>query len=155
METSTIATRLDADLKAAMRAKEQPKVAAIRQLRAKAQEAMNAPDFKGPADDAFYQKIIVSYSRMLEKGIADLASAGDRGAALRDSYRNEITYFQQFLPKLLGREETLAIVQQTITALGVKEPKDTGRVVGTIMKEHKGAVDPALTRSLVEEALKG
>lgn len=155
METSSIATRLDEDLKAAMRAKDQPKVAAIRQLRSKAQEAMNAADFKGPADDAFYQKIIVSYSRMLEKGIGDLANAGDRGKALIDSYRNEITYFQQFLPKLLGQAETQAIVTKTVESLGVKEPKDVGRVVGTIMKEHKGAVDPGLVKTLVEGMLKG
>jgi uncharacterized protein YqeY len=154
LETSAIATRLDEDLKAAMRAKDQPKVAAIRQLRSKVQEAMNAPDFKGPADDALYQKIITSYSRMLEKGIADLESAGERGNALRDSYRAEIVYFQQFLPKLLGPAETKAIVQKTIETLGVKEPKDIGRVVGTIMKEHKGEVDPGLVKSLVEGVLK-
>ncbi|MBC7794148.1 MAG: GatB/YqeY domain-containing protein [Clostridia bacterium] len=154
METSAIASRLDEDLKNAMRAKDQPKVAAIRQLRSKAQEAMNAPDFKGPADDGFYQKIIVNYSRMLEKGIADLIPAGDRGAPLRESYRNEIGYFQQFLPKLLDERETAAIVKNAVETLGVKELKEVGRVVGFIMKEHKGAIDPGLTRRLVEEALK-
>jgi uncharacterized protein len=155
LETSPIATRLDEDLKAAMRAKDQPKVAAIRQLRSKAQEAMNAADFKGPADDAFYQKIIVSYSRMLEKGIADLASAGERGHALRDAYQNEITYFKQFLPVLLGQAETQALVTKMIASTGAKEPKDVGRVVGMIVKENKGVVDPALVKTLVEGALKG
>ncbi|HSI05181.1 MAG: GatB/YqeY domain-containing protein [Myxococcota bacterium] len=151
---SDIAKRLDDDLKTAMRAKDQAKVACVRQLRSKAQEAMNAADFKGPADDAFYQKTINGYVRMLEKGIADLGGAGDRGTALITSYRNEIDYLSQFLPKMLSPDVTATLVKDTIAALGAKEAKDVGRVIGAIMKEHKGQVDPALTRKLVEEALK-
>ncbi len=151
---SDIAKRLDDDLKTAMKAKDQAKVACVRQLRSKAQEAMNAPDWKGPADDAFYQKTINSYVRMLEKGIGDLGNAGDRGAALIASYRNEIDYLSQFLPKMLSPDATATLVKNTVEALGAKEAKDVGRVIGAIMKEHKGQVDPALTRKLVEEALK-
>lgn len=154
MSDSTIASRLDEDLKNGMRAKDQARVAVVRQIRAKAQEAMNAADFKGPADDAFYQKVINSYVRMMEKGIGELASAGDRGNALRDSYRVEIEYLQQFLPKMLSPDVTAKIVKQTIESVGAKEPKDVGRVLGAIMKQHKGEVDPSLTRTLVEEALK-
>jgi uncharacterized protein YqeY len=151
---STIAAKLDEDMKAGMRAKDQARVAVVRQIRAKAQEATNAPDFKGPADDAFYQKVITSYVRMIEKGLSDLAAAGERGNALRDSYRAEITYLQQFLPKMLSPDETAAIVKQTIASVGAREAKDVGKVLGAIMKQHKGAVDPTLTRKLVEEALK-
>lgn len=148
---SDIAKRLDDDLKTFMKAKDQPKVACVRQLRAKAQEAQNAPDFKGPADDAFYQKVITSYVRMLDKGIADLGAAGERGAALIASYKAEIDYLSQFLPKMLSPEATATIVKNTVAALGVK---DVGKIIGAIMKEHKGKVDPALTRKLVEEAIK-
>jgi uncharacterized protein YqeY len=151
---SEIAKRLDDDLKAAMRAKDQAKVACVRQLRSKAQEAMNAPDFKGPADDAFYQKIITSYTRMLDKGIGELGSAGERGAPLIASYKAEIDYLSQFLPKMLSPDATATLVKKAVEAVGAKDMKDAGKVIGAIMKEHKGEVDPALTRKLVEEALK-
>jgi uncharacterized protein YqeY len=152
---SSIAIKLDDDMKAGMRAKDQARVAVVRQIKAKAQEAQNAADFKGPADDAFYQKVINSYVRMIEKGIGELASAGERGNALRDSYRAEIEYLQQFLPKMLSPDETMKIVKQTIESTGAREAKDVGKVIGAIMKQHKGAVDPALTKKLVEETLKG
>lgn len=151
---SDIAKRLDEDMKNAMRAKDQPKVACVRQLRSKAQEAQNAPDFKGPADDAFYQKIITSYVRMLDKGIADLGAAGERGAPLIASYKAEIDYLSQFLPRMLSADATATLVKDTVAALGAKEAKDVGRVIGAIMKDHKGQVDPALARKLVEEALR-
>lgn len=154
MSDGIIATKLDQDLKAGMRAKDQARVAVVRQIRAKTQEAMNAPDFKGPADDAFYQKVIGSYVRMIEKGLVELENAGERGNALRDSYRAEIAYLQQFLPKMLSPDETAKIVEQTIASVGARELKDVGKVLGAIMKQHKGEVDPTLTRKLVEEALK-
>jgi uncharacterized protein YqeY len=147
----TIQAKLDEDLKNGMRAREQDKVACIRQLRSKVQEAQNAPDFKGPADDAFYQKVIGSYVKSLEKGIAELSVAGERSKPLCDRYAAEIAYLQQYLPKLLDEAGTRALVDGALAKH--TGPKNVGALVGVIMKEHKGSVDPALVRRLVEKAL--
>lgn len=149
----SIEAKLDQDLKNAMRERSADLVACIRQLRSKVQEAMNAPDFKGPADDAFYQRVIGAYVKSLEKGIGELAAAGDRGRALCDKYAAEITYLRQYLPQLLGEEETRAIVAAAIAKLGAQGAKQAGAVVGAVMKEHKGQVDPAAVRRIAEQAL--
>ncbi len=149
----TIESRLSDELKEGMRQKDTEKVACIRQVRAKVQEAMNAPDFQGPADDAFYQKIIAAYVKMLDKSLGDFAQAGERGQALVDKYQREITYLKAYLPQQLGEAETRALVQAAIEKVGATSRKQVGQVVGAVMKDHKGKVDPALCKQLAEQAL--
>lgn len=151
----SIEAKLDEELKKAMRAKDAALVACIRQLRSKMQETVNAPGFSGAVDDALYQKVIASYVKSLEKGISELEAAGERGQALRDKYRAEIRYLQPYLPSLKSEDETRAIVAATVARLSASGSKQVGAVVGAIMKEHKGSVDPALVRRLVEAALAG
>ncbi len=149
----SIEAQLDGALKDAMRAKDADRVACIRQVRSKVQEAMNAPDFKGPSDDAFYQRIIASYVKSLEKSMVELAQGGERSKPLRDKYEAEVTYLKAYLPKQLSEAETKALVDKTIASLGAG-PGQAGKVMGAIMKDHKGQVDSALVKRLAEEALK-
>jgi uncharacterized protein YqeY len=151
----SIEKQLDDDLKAAMRAKEPGRVACVRQVRAKTQEAMNAPGFKGPTDDAFYAQVIGTYVRWLQKAMGELEAAGEKGKALRDSYQAEVTYLAQYLPKLLDEAQTRALVTEAIAATGAKAPSDAGKVMGAVMKAHKAEVDASLVKRLADEALKG
>ena len=156
MAESSIETRLADELKQSMRQRDSARVACIRQVRSKVQEAVNAPGFSDEVDDAFYQKIIASYVKQLRRGIEELGNAGgERGEALKQSYGAEITYLEQYLPRLLDEAATRAIVEETVAALGVSGTAQLGRVMGTIMKEHKGEVDPALVRKVLEDVLGG
>jgi uncharacterized protein YqeY len=148
-----IEDELAAELKDAMRRKDSGTVACIRFVKSKIQEAVTAKGFQGRADDELYRRIISSYVKSLQKGIQELEAAGDRSRDLRDQYAAEIVYLERYLPKLLGADETAEIVRGKVAELGVTDPKRSGQVVGAILKEHKGEVDPALVRRLVDEAL--
>lgn len=149
----SIQQKLDDALKTAMRAKETDTVACIRQLKSKVQEATNQPGFKGPVDDALYQQVIGSYAKSLEKGIAEFASAGERGAALVARYKSEIAYLAQYLPKLLGEAETKELVKKALKDLNITDPKQSGKVLGALMKTHRGLIDPGLAKQLAESLL--
>jgi len=149
----SIEQQLNDDLKTQMRAKAQDTVACIRQLKSKIQETVNADGFKGAVDDALYLKVIASYIKSLEKGITELAAAGERSQPLRDRYAAEIAYLGRYLPPVLSEAETLVLVQQTVHALGVTDPKQSGKVLGAVLKEHQGKVDAALVRRLVGQVL--
>ncbi|MEE8409421.1 MAG: GatB/YqeY domain-containing protein [Myxococcota bacterium] len=150
-----IEQRLDDDLKAGMRAKEAHRVSCIRQVRSKIQEAVNAKGFKGKVDDALYQETISTYIKSLQKGIEELAAGGERGEALCTKYQAEIDYLKEFLPEMMGEDETRALVKKTVEELAVTDPKQAGHVMGAVMKDHQGKVDPGLVRRLVDEALAG
>ncbi len=65
----------------------------------------------------------------------------------------EIGFCAQFLPKAASDDEVRAIVRETVARLGVSDAKQAGRVVGEIMKAHKGKLEPATVKRMVEEEL--
>lgn len=151
----SIEEQLNDDLKNAMRSKAADTVACIRQLKSKVQETVNAKGFSGPVDDALHQKVIASYVKSLEKAIVELQAAGERSKPLCDKYAAEIAYLGKYMPKMMSEAETLALVKKTIAALGVTDPKQAGKVLGALMKEHKGSIDAGLAKGLVEKTLSG
>jgi len=65
----------------------------------------------------------------------------------------EIGFCAQFLPKAASDDETRAVVRETLARLGVSDAKQSGRVIGDIMKAHKGKLEPATVKRMVEEEL--
>jgi uncharacterized protein YqeY len=149
----TIEQQLNEALKDAMRARDQALVACVRQVKSKLQEAVNAKGFKGDVDDALYQKVIGSYIKSLHKGIDELEAAGPRGDELRGKYAAEVAYLERFLPQLKDEAETREIVRAAIADAGISDAKEIGKVMGMVMKQHRGEVDAALVRKLAEEQL--
>jgi uncharacterized protein YqeY len=47
-----------------------------------------------------------------------------------------------------------ALVRERVAALAVTDPKQVGRLVGDIMKSHKGQVEAADVKRIAEEVLK-
>jgi uncharacterized protein YqeY len=73
---------------------------------------------------------------------------------MAEQLRFEITYLSDFLPKKLDEARTRELVRAKLSELGVTDPKQAGRVMGALMKEHKDGLDSALTKRVVEEELK-
>lgn len=149
----TIEAELTEALKDAMRAKDKDLIACIRQVKSKIQEAVNAKGFAGEIDDSLYQKTIGAYVKMLKKGIEELEAAGTRGDELRSKYAAEIAYLDKYLPQLKSEEETRELVKAAIAEGAVTDVKQVGKVMGLLMKNHKGEVDADLVRTLAEQEL--
>jgi uncharacterized protein YqeY len=151
----TITERLAEALKDAMRARDSDRVACIRQVRSKLQEAMNAPDFEGEMSDDDAQKIIASYVKSLQKSIEELRAGGDKAQPLITKYQAEIGYLEGYLPQRLDEDATAALVDSALGELGITDAKQAGRAIGHIMKAHRSEVDAALVRKIVEARLSG
>jgi uncharacterized protein YqeY len=48
-----------------------------------------------------------------------------------------------------------ALVRERIGTLGISDPKQAGRLVGDIMKTHKGQVEAGDVKRVAEELLRG
>jgi hypothetical protein len=59
------------------------------------------------------------------------------------------------LPKGLDAAALRALVQERMAALGVTDAKQTGKLIGDIMKTHKGQVEAGDVKRVAEELLKG
>jgi uncharacterized protein YqeY len=144
--------RLERDLKAAMRERDKALVSCIRQLKAKGQEAENAPQFQGPKDDAFWLDVIGKYAKMLGKSLQELAAGGERGAALVAAYGREIAYCEQFLPKAMG-DDALAAAAEALVREAKLTAKDVGRGMGQLLGRHRGQIEPARAKAAIEAAV--
>jgi uncharacterized protein YqeY len=153
--TTEIERGLAEQLKDAMRAKDKRALAALRMVRTKIMEARTAKDAK-PLDEDAVLAIIRGYVKTLEAALAEFRAAGtaeDDENILQLSA--EVALLAPYLPSFLGAAETATIVEAAIAATGATSRKEAGKVIGAVMKTHKGAVDPALVRAAVEARLVG
>jgi|SRR3990172_3093855 len=127
----------------------------VRMLKSKLQERRTAKGFSGVVDDALVLDVIGAYRRQLQKALVEFEKAGERGAAQMAQLRFEIEFCERWLPKGLDETALRALVSGRLTALGVTDAKQVGRLVGDVMKTHKGRVEAADVKRVAEELLKG
>lgn len=142
---------LDSRLKAAMKAKDERVLDVVRMVRSRAK--LTAVDQSKELDDALYLETIQAYVKQMKRAMTEYEEAGETGAAMVEKLRFEVEYLTPFLPTSLGDDEVRAIVKALIAQQGVAGARMAGRVVGLVMKDHKGRVDPALVKRIAEEEL--
>ncbi|MEK6606421.1 MAG: GatB/YqeY domain-containing protein [Myxococcota bacterium] len=144
---------IDRLLRAAMMAKDLKTANVLRALKTKLTERRTSAGFSGELTDAIVVEVASAYARQLDKALSEYANVGERGAALAEELRFEIGYLQRFLPAKLGEDEAREIVRAAIAAIGAKEPREAGKVVGQVMRTHKGLIDAAVAKRIAEQLL--
>lgn len=150
----TIQEELTVELRDAMKAKDGRRRDVIRQVQTEVATARSQPDFSGEVDDAFYQKIIASYVKKMDKSREEYAALGERGEEMADKLAYEVEYLGRWLPQKLDEDATRRLVTEAIAELGVGgDEKAAGRVTGQLMKTHGSDLDGGLVNRLVREEL--
>src|SRR2546425_12543715 len=127
----------------------------VRMLKTRLQERRTAKGFSGEIDDALVLDVISAYRKQLQRALAEYEKLGDRGAAHVAQLRLELEVCERFLPLGLDDAALRALVRERLAALGITDPKQVGRLVGDVMKTHKGQVEAADVKRVAEELLKG
>src|SRR4026209_2417057 len=109
----------------------------------------------GEVDHALVLDATGADPKQLQKALAEFEKAGERGAAQAADLRFEIAFCEGHLPKTMDDEAVRALVRERIAALGVGDPRQAGRLVGDIMKTHKGQVEAGDVKRIADELLKG
>jgi uncharacterized protein YqeY len=147
--------QLNDTLKQAMRDKDQRTADVVRMLKTKVMERRTAKGFTGEVDDALVTDVIAAYRKQMLKAVEEFEKVGEKGAEQAADLRFEIQFCERFLPKGLDENALKALVQERMAALGVTDAKQTGKLIGDIMKTHKGQVESADIKRIAEELLKG
>lgn len=64
--------------------------------------------------------------------------------------KEKIAILESYLPEMLSEDEVLAI----LTESGASKGDNVGKLIGLVMKDHKGKVDGSLVRKVVMENFK-
>jgi uncharacterized protein len=139
----------------AMRDKDTRTADVVRMLKTRLTERRTGKGFAGEVDDAVVTDVIGAYRKQLQKALAEYDKLGERGAAQAAQLRFEIAFCERFLPKGMDEAALRQLVGERLAALGISDPKQAGRLVGDVMKTHKGQVEAGDVKRIAEELLAG
>ena len=144
---------LNETLTKAIREKDQRAADIVRMIKSRIGERRTAKGFSGQVDDALVLDVIGAYRKSLQKALPDYEKAGERGATQAAQLKFEIEYLERWLPKGMDDAALRSLVSERIKALGITDAKQVGRLVGDVMKTHKGQVEAADVKRVAEELL--
>jgi uncharacterized protein len=144
---------LNDTLTQAIRDKDQRMADIVRMIKSRITERRTAKGFSGQIDDAAVQDVISAYRKSLQKALPDYDKVGERGRAQAEQLRFEIEVLARWLPKGLDEPALRSLVRERLTALNITDPKQVGRLLGDLMKTHKGLFDAADVKRMAEELL--
>jgi uncharacterized protein YqeY len=148
-----LAQKLDDRLKQAIKDRDTRTADVLRMLKTRLMERRTARGFSGVVDDALVLDVIGAYRKQLQKAVAEFDKLGERGQAQAAQLRFEVALCEGYLPRGLGEDELRALVGERLRALGIADPKQVGRLVGDVMKTHKGQVEAADVKRVAEDLL--
>jgi uncharacterized protein YqeY len=145
----TLKDRITEDMKSAMRAKDAPRLLAIRGLLAacKQQEV----DRRIELDDADVVAIVDKLIKQRKDSISQFGAAGR--SDLVDKETAELRVLETYLPARMSSDEIREAVQQIVSELSAGGPGDVGRVMGVAKSRLAGKADMASVSAEVKSAL--
>lgn len=146
---------LDTELKTALKAKDAPTSGVIRMLKSRIQERTTAKGFSGEVNDELWRDVIGAYRKQMKKAVAEYEKLGEKGAEQLSQIEFEVAFCERYLPKQMGEDELRALVAEKIAELGVDDPRQAGKLIGAVMKTHKGQVEAADVKRVAEAILAG
>ena len=143
--------KIAADLTAAMKAKDAPRLSALRMLKA---AVMNKGMVEKGRDleDAEVLQVVASLVKQRRDSIEQFAKAGRTD--LVDKETAEIAILEHYLPPAASAEDIDTAVAAAIAETGASSPKDMGKVMKAVMPKLAGrnadgkAVNEAVRRKL-------
>ena len=145
-----LADDLSSALKDAMKAKDKPKLDAIRQIQT---EIAKKKAEKGEeVNDDLVLGVISSYVKKMIKAVEEYQSLGDRGQEMAEKIQFEIDFLSTYLPEQLSDEEVEKIFEEVLSELGDVDISQMGRVIGAVMAKGDG-IDGSIVSKIVKDKL--
>jgi uncharacterized protein YqeY len=145
----SLTSKIQADMRSAMKSKNADLVSTIRLLLAaiKQQEI----DKREQPTDSDVLTIVERLVKQRRESIQIYTEAGRNDLASKESAELEI--LTTYLPKQLSDEEVELIIQETLSSLDAREPKDMGKVMAALKTQLSGKADLSRVSTRVRELL--
>jgi len=147
----SVKTRLQDDMKQAMRSGDKARLGTIRMALAAIQQ--REVDERVELDDAAVLGVIEKMIKQRRESVEQYR-AGKRDD-LADKEVAEIEVLAAYLPEPLGEAELAAMVDAAIAATGAASMKDMGRVMAALRAQAQGRADMAVLSATVKAKLAG
>ena len=146
---SALKDRITEDMKAAMRAKDAPRLGAIRMLLAACKQ--REVDERIELDDLAVVAIVDKQIKQRKDSITAFAQANRTD--LVDKETAELQVLEAYLPQRLSAEEVGLAIAALVAELGAAGPGDMGKVMGAAKGRLAGKADMGMVSAAVKQAL--
>src|SRR5215213_6405003 len=147
----TLEQQIMAEMKDAMKSKNE---ATLRGLRAIKAEIIKAKTEPGAGGEISADKEISMLQKMMKQRRDSLEIYQQQNRAdLAQKEQEEMAIIEKFLPKQMNEAELKAELQQIISETGAASPADMGKVMGVATKKFAGRADGKTISAMVKELL--
>ena len=141
--------RINEEIKAAMKAREAERLAALRLMLAAVKQ--REVDERITLDDAGVIAVAEKMIKQRRDSIAQFEKAARQD--LVDKEKFEISVIEAYLPQQLSPAEVDAIIAEAVASTGAKGPADMGKVMGVVKPKLAGRADMGKVSALVKQRL--
>ena len=140
-----------AEMKEAMKSKNEAVLRALRAIKAEIIKAKTEPGASGEIDEATEQKFLQKMMKQRKDSLDIFEKQGREDLAQKE--REEMSVIEKFLPKQLDENEIKEIVSSIIKEVGASSAADMGKVMGVASKQLAGKADGKTISAIVKEML--
>jgi uncharacterized protein YqeY len=148
---SLLKTRIQDDMKAAMRAGEKERLVTIRMLLAAIKQ--REVDERTETTDTAVLQILEKLIKQRRESASQFAAGGR--PELEAKELSEIALLQAYLPAALSPAELDALIRDVMAATGASSMKDMGKVMAALREKAQGRADFATIGERVKALLSG
>ena len=139
------------DIMAAMKAKDQVRLNAVRSIKSAILLAKTAEGASGELTDGDIVKLIQKLAKQRKEAAEQYVAAHRQ--ELADNELAEAAVLSEYLPKPLSPEELEAKLREIVAEVGAAAPSDMGKVMGVATKRLAGLADGKAISALVRRIL--
>jgi len=140
---------INADIKAAMIAKEKEKLAALRDIKSKL--LLEATSGTGEVSEEVAMKIVMKLHKQRTETYDLYVKEGREDLAADELFQAKV--IEKYLPKMMSEEEIKVEVDAAIAQTGASGPQEMGKVMGVLTSKLAGKADGKVISTLVKAAL--
>ena len=149
MSASPLFDKINSDMIAAMKAKDEASTSALRML--KSALKYKEVDLKRELKDEDVIDVLSKQAKQRKESIEGFEKGGRAEMAAKE--KAELALIEKFLPAALSEAELSQLIEEAIKASGAAGPKDMGKVMGVLTPKIKGKADMGKVSGLVKAKL--
>ncbi|MCZ2223616.1 MAG: GatB/YqeY domain-containing protein [Chitinophagales bacterium] len=147
----SLETQIMAEMKEAMKAKDEAVLRGLRAIKAEIIKAKTEPGANGQITEDGELKLLQKLVKQ-RKDSLEIYTQQNR-ADLAQKEQEEISIIEKFLPKQLSEAELEEILKTIITSVGASSAADMGKVMGVATKQLAGKADGKTISASVKKLL--
>ena len=151
MSDLSLRERIAAEIRDAMKARDQVQLGALRMLSAAVTN--REKEVRHELSDEEVREVAAKERKKRTESIEAFEAAGR--PELADRERSERDAIVDYAPELLDAAALEALIDEAIAATGASSERELGRVMGAVMSSAKGRADGNVVQALVRERLSG